>query len=157
MSRMWMQGKQYQELYLKSYRNIITTQFEHITQFLPIIMQLKNGESDCWPITCPPIFCTHPVFLPGSCCPACVKTTPGDCLQRNHSLALQKKSWKFMVSKVIEYIIEYIHNWYHHTTKLTFIWTYCIDANRIRLCAKMTRLISLMSNMVTFIMIYGLE
>ena len=86
-----MQGKQYQELYLESYR-IITTQFEHITQYLPIIMQLKNGESDCWPITCPPIFCTHPVFLPGSCCPACVKTTPGDCLQRNHSLALQKKS-----------------------------------------------------------------
>ena len=55
------------------------------------------------------------------------------------------------------YTIEYIHNWYHHTKKLTFIWTYCIDANRIRLCAKMTRLISLMSNMVTFIMIYGLE
>ena len=57
----------------------------------------------------------------------------------------------------LEYTIEYIHNWYHHTKKLTFIWTYCIDANRIRLCAKMTRLISLMSNMVTFIMIYGLE
>ena len=55
-------------------------------------MKLQNGESDCWPITCPPIFCTHPVFLPGSCCPTCVKTIPGECLHVNHSLALRNKS-----------------------------------------------------------------
>ena len=52
----------------------------------------QNGESDCWPVACPPIFCKHPVLLPGSCCPTCVNILPGNCQYGNESSSLQKKS-----------------------------------------------------------------
>ena len=32
---------------------------------------LQNGEIDCWPIECPPTFCSHPILRPGHCCPTC--------------------------------------------------------------------------------------
>ena len=31
----------------------------------------QNGEIDCWPIECPPTFCSHPILRPGHCCPSC--------------------------------------------------------------------------------------
>ena len=34
---------------------------------------------------CPPVFCSRPVLLPGSCCPTCVNRLHEDCLIGNQS------------------------------------------------------------------------
>ena len=69
---------------------LVVPLIQSITYYL--LMILQNGESDCWPIQCPPIFCARPILLPGSCCPTCVNIFTGDCHQRNNSVSSKKKS-----------------------------------------------------------------
>ena len=57
-----------------------------------IMVNLQDGESDCWPMMCPPIFCSHPIILSGSCCPTCVNLLSGDCLNGNQSATLTNTS-----------------------------------------------------------------
>ena len=37
----------------------------------------QNGEIDCWPLECPPVFCPHPILRPGHCCPQCLDGVEG--------------------------------------------------------------------------------
>lgn len=36
-----------------------------------------NGEIDCWPMECPPTFCSAPILRPGHCCPSCDNKSSG--------------------------------------------------------------------------------
>jgi hypothetical protein len=31
----------------------------------------QNGETDCWPLECPPVYCTNAYVPAGDCCPRC--------------------------------------------------------------------------------------
>ncbi|XP_046442081.1 protein kinase C-binding protein NELL1-like isoform X2 [Daphnia pulex] len=35
-----------------------------------------HGETDCWPMECPPVYCSHPIRLPGDCCLRCPDSDP---------------------------------------------------------------------------------
>ncbi|XP_032793634.2 protein kinase C-binding protein NELL1 isoform X2 [Daphnia magna] len=35
-----------------------------------------HGETDCWSMECPPVYCSHPVRLPGDCCLRCPDSDP---------------------------------------------------------------------------------
>ena len=37
----------------------------------------QNGEIDCWPMECPPTFCSAPILRPGHCCPSCDNKSSG--------------------------------------------------------------------------------
>ena len=41
-----------------------------------IVVNLKHGETDCWPMECPPVYCRNPVRVPGDCCPRCPDDDP---------------------------------------------------------------------------------
>ena len=45
----------------------------------------QDGESDCWPMACPPLRCSHQILLPNNCCPTCINLLPNDCIQGNAS------------------------------------------------------------------------
>ncbi len=37
---------------------------------------IQHGETDCWQMECPPVYCSQPVRLPGDCCPRCPENDP---------------------------------------------------------------------------------
>ncbi len=44
---------------------------QQLVSFIP-----QHGETDCWPMECPPVYCSHPVRLPGDCCLRCPDDDP---------------------------------------------------------------------------------
>ena len=55
-------------------------------ELLLFYLSFQNGESDCWPMPCPPTFCSHPVLVPGSCCPTCINLVYDECPDTNSSI-----------------------------------------------------------------------
>ena len=63
----------------------------HIKYVVHVLLQ--NGEIDCWPMECPPTFCSHPKLVPGHCCPICEEELNQQPLNLPESNDIERLSW----------------------------------------------------------------
>ena len=65
--------------YIRLYLNYLLVMFCLVSgpHFLVGFWFKQHGETDCWPMECPPVHqCSHPVQLAGDCCPRCLDNDP---------------------------------------------------------------------------------